>query len=88
MKHKTVFTDNRKAFFNYEIIETIEAGIELLGFEVKSVKAGSASLDGAYIIVRGGEAFIVKMRIPPFQQLNTPKEYDTLQNRKLILHKK
>lgn len=87
MKHKTVFTDNRKAFFNYEILETIEAGIELLGFEVKSVKAGSASLDGSYIIVRGGEAFIVKMRIPPFQQLNTPSEYDTLRNRKLILHK-
>ncbi|MBU3668521.1 MAG: SsrA-binding protein SmpB [Candidatus Taylorbacteria bacterium] len=88
MKHQTKYTDNRKAFFNYEILESIEAGIELLGFEAKSIKAGSASLDGSYIIVRGGEAFLVKCHIPPFQQGNTPKEYDPLRNRKLMLHKK
>ncbi len=88
MKHQTVYTDNRKAYFNFEILETIEAGIELLGFEVKAIKKGLSSLDGAYIIVRGGEAFLVKAKVSPFQQANTPKDYDPLQNRKLILHKK
>jgi SsrA-binding protein len=87
MKHQTKYTDNRKAFFNYEILETIEAGIELLGFEAKAVKAGRASLEGAYIIARGGEAFLVKTNIAPFQQGNTPKDYDPLRNRKLLLHK-
>lgn len=87
MKHQTKYTDNRKAFFNFEILETLEAGIELLGFEVKAIKNGRASLDGAYIIVRGREAFLMKSHITPFQQNNTPKEYDPLRNRKLILHK-
>jgi SsrA-binding protein len=87
MKHQTKYTDNRKAFFNFEILDTLEAGIELLGFEVKSVKGGQASLDGAYIIVRGGEAFLVKCHIPPFQSGNSPKDFDPLRNRKLILHK-
>ncbi len=87
MKHHTVYSNNKKAFFNFEILETLEAGIVLEGFEVKSIKQGTASLDGAYIIVRGGEAFILKAHVPPYQNLNTPKEYDSLRNRKLILHK-
>ncbi|MFH1455315.1 MAG: SsrA-binding protein, partial [bacterium] len=49
------FAKNRKAYFNYEIIEKITAGIELLGFEVKSIKAGRMSLDGSYAIIRGNE---------------------------------
>jgi SsrA-binding protein len=88
MKHQTKYTDNRKAFFHYEVLETLEAGIELSGFEAKAVKSGKASLDGAYIIVRGKEAFLVKCKISPFQPANTPKEYDSLQTRKLLLHKK
>jgi SsrA-binding protein len=82
------FIDHRKARFNYEILETMEAGIELFGFEVKSVKKGQGSLEGAFVIIRGGEAFIVNMNIPPFQVANTPKDYDPMHPRRLLLTKK
>lgn len=79
---------NKKANFNYEILEKYEAGIELLGFEVKSLKAGQGSLEGSYIKIRGGEAFVTGMNIPPYQANNTPKEYDPARSRKLLLTKK
>lgn len=79
---------NRKAYFNYEILEKMDAGIELLGFEVKSLKKGQGALDGSHITVRGNEAFIINMQIPPYQPANTPKDYDPLRNRRLLLTKK
>ena len=84
----TVFTDNRKAHFNYEILEKYEAGIELLGFEVKSIKASRATILGAFTIIRGGEVYIVGMQVPPYQVGNTPLGYDPLRVRKLLLNKK
>jgi SsrA-binding protein len=77
--------DNRKARFDYEILESIEAGIELLGFEVKSLKKGQGSLEGAHVIVRGAEAYVVGMLIPPYQEKNTPKDYEPRRNRRLLL---
>jgi len=82
------FAENRKAYFNYEILEKITAGIELLGFEVKAIKAGRMSLDGAYIVVRGNEAFLIGAGITSLQPKNTPKDYDERRNRKLLLTKK
>lgn len=79
---------NKKAYFNYEILEKIEAGIELLGFEVKSLKKGQGSLEGSHITMRGGEAFVINMQIPPYQPANTPKDYNPLRNRRLLLTKK
>ncbi len=79
---------NKKAYFNYEILETYAAGIELLGFEVKSLKSGQGSLEGAHVTVRGGEAYIIGMFIPPYQPNNTPKDYDPYRTRRLLLHKK
>lgn len=79
---------NKKAPFDYQILETIEAGIILKGYEVKSVKAGRAKLQGAHGIVRGEEVFIVGMHIPPYQAANTPPSYDPGQTRKLLLTKK
>ena len=79
---------NRKAGFNYEILETYVAGIELFGFEVKSLKKSQGSLEGAHVTVRGSEAYIVGMFIPPYQTNNTPKDYDPYRNRKLLLTKK
>jgi SsrA-binding protein len=79
---------NKKAHFNYEILEKIEAGIELLGFEVKSLKKGQGSLEGAHITIRGNEAFVIGMQIPPYQPANTPKDYEPTQNRRLLLTKK
>lgn len=79
---------NKKAYLNYEILEKYEAGIELLGFEVKSLKAGQGSLEGSYVKIRGGEAFVTGMNIPPYQLNNTPKDYDPIRTRKLLLTKK
>lgn len=84
----STFIDNRKAHFNYEVVEKFEAGIELLGFEVKSIRAGQANLAGAFCIARGGEVFIISMHITPYQAGNTPKDYDPDRNRKLLLNKK
>jgi len=84
------FAKNRKAYFNYEIIEKITAGIELLGFEVKSIKAGRMSLDGSYAIIRGNEAYLIGSSVKPLQPKNMPAgiNYDERRNRKLLLTKK
>ncbi len=82
------YTENRKARFDYEILEKYEAGIELLGMEVKSVRASRMSLEGAFVIVRGREVFLINSNIPPYQVNNTPKDYDSLRNKKLLLTKK
>jgi SsrA-binding protein len=82
------FAENRKAYFNYEILEKITAGIQLLGIEVKAVRAGRMTLDGAYAVVRGGEAFLIGSAIVSLQPKNTPKDYDERRNRKLLLTKK
>jgi len=79
---------NKKALFNYEILEKLEAGIKLLGFEVKSLKNGRGSLEGAFITIRNGEAFLMHAHVPPYQEANTPKEYDSYRERKLLLNKK
>jgi len=84
----TTLVDYKKARFNYEILETFEAGIELLGFEVKSLKKGQGSLEGAHVIVRGGEAYAVNVFVPPYQEKNTPKDYEPRRNRRLIMTKK
>jgi SsrA-binding protein len=76
---------NRKAGFNYEIGDKYAAGMELFGFEVKSLRKSQGSLEGAYVTVRGNEAFIIGMYIPAFQEKNAPKEYDSRRNRKLLL---
>ncbi len=80
--------DYSKARFDYEILESFEAGIELLGFEVKSLKLKRGSLEGSYAIVRGGEAFVQNMLVPPYQEKNTPKDYDPRRPRRLMLSKK
>ena len=82
------YAENRKARFDYEILEKYEAGIELLGPEVKSVRNGRMSLEGAFVIIRGGEAFLINSNIPPYQVKNAEKDYDPLKNRKLLLTKK
>ncbi len=81
-------SENRKAYFNYEILETFEAGIELKGFEVKAIKSGKASLVGAFALIRGEEAWITNMSVSPYQPKNTPPEYDPNRTRRLLLNKK
>jgi SsrA-binding protein len=84
----TNFIQNRKARFHYELGESFEAGIELFGFEVKSIKSGRGNFDGAYVIIRGKEAFLIGASIPAYQASNTPESYDPERNRRLLLSKK
>ncbi len=78
---------NKKARFNYEILESYEAGIELFGFEVKSVREGKGNLEGAHVTIRGGEAYLIGMTISPYQMANTPKDYEPMRNRRILLRK-
>jgi SsrA-binding protein len=78
----------KKIFLKYAPIEDFEAGIELLGQEVKSLRDKLGSLDGSHVVVRGGEAFIVGMTIPPYQAANAKKNYDPERARRLLLNKK
>ena len=80
--------DNRKARFDYEILETLTAGIELLGLEAKSLRSHAANLEGSYVTIRGGEAYLMQASIPPYQPSNTPADYDPMRVRKLLLTKK
>ncbi len=82
------YSNNKRAHFDYEILETLEAGLVLLGTEVKSIRAGRAKLDGGYVVVRGGEAFLVGASIPAWQVANASKEYDPERPRKLLLKEK
>jgi len=83
----TTFTENRKARFDFELLESFEAGIGLLGFEVKAVKSNKMSLEGSYIFPRKGELWLVGATIAPYQPKNTPKDYDQMRERKLLLKK-
>ncbi len=79
---------NKKAKFDYSILETIEAGIVLQGFEVKAVKSGKMNLTGSYARVKGNEVWLVNASIQPYQPGNTPKDYDPERTRHLLLTKK
>jgi len=78
----------KKAFLKFAPVETFSAGLELLGSEVKALRSKLGSLDGARVVVRGGEAYIIGMTIPPYQAANTAKTYDPERARRLLLTKK
>jgi SsrA-binding protein len=86
MSEKTIAT-NRRARFNYTILESLEAGIALKGAEVKSLRAGKASLNDSFARVDGSELFLHNMHIAPYEfgNINNP---DPLRPRKLLLHKR
>ncbi len=79
---------NRKAGFNFETLETYEAGIELLGTEVKALRAHKGSLEGSYVTILGSELYLLGAHIPAHQPGNETEEFDPYRSRKLILHKK
>ena len=83
----TVVTTNKKAYFDYEILETYEAGIELKGFEVKAIKSGKVSLTGSYVLIKNEEAWLVNAEVPPYQIKNIAENYDPKRNRRLLLNK-
>ena len=79
---------NKKATFNYEVLDKYEGGLSLLGYEVKSVKNKQANLEGSYVVIRGNELFLVNANIPPYQVNNTPESYDPMRPRKVLITKK
>jgi len=83
-----IFAENKKAYFNYQILEKFEAGIVLAGYEVKSIKSGRINLAGSYVIIKNEEAYLINASIPPYQPKNVPPEYDPSRQRKLLLKKK
>jgi len=82
-----IISKNRKAFHEYHIVDTYEAGLELIGAEVKSIRDGKVSLQEAYAEIRNGEAWIVGMRINPYP-LATHFEPDPVRDRRLLLNKR
>ena len=82
-----IVAQNKKAFHDYFILDTYEAGIELKGTEIKSVRKGSANLKDSYIRIKNNEAFIENIHIAPYEQGNI-FNHEPLRTRKLLLHKK
>ncbi|MEK7124550.1 MAG: SsrA-binding protein SmpB [Patescibacteria group bacterium] len=83
-----IYAENRKAGFDYEILEKYEAGLVLIGQEVKSIKNGRMNLTGSYVVFRGAEPYLVGAKVPPWQAKNAPQDYNPEQSRKLLLNKK
>jgi len=85
--------ENKKAYFAYEILEKFEAGISLIGQEVKSIKSGRINLKGSYVVLKEStkgktpEVLLVGATIPPYQPKNSPPDYDPQRSRKLLLKK-
>jgi SsrA-binding protein len=79
--------ENRRARFDYEIAKTFEAGIELVGPEVKSAKSGHFQIAGSRALIRGNEAWLVNSHIPPYQPKNMHEGYEPDRTRRLLLTK-
>ena len=82
-----VVSTNRKAYHDYFIEETYEAGITLLGTEVKSLREGKANLKDSYALIKGNEIFLLNCHISPYSHGNI-QNHDPLRTRKLLLHRK
>ncbi len=82
------YATNPKAGFDYEILETIEAGLVLKGYEVRSIRTGKISIKGAYVRILNNQAYIIGAVIAPYQPKNMPVGYNEQADRKLLLTKK
>ncbi len=82
-----ILAENRKAKFDYEILEKFEAGMILIGQEVKSIKSGRMSLKGSYVTLKREEPYLIGANVPPYQPKNAPPDYEPEKPRKLLLNK-
>jgi len=82
-----VLAENRRSSYDYELLETYEAGLVLFGFEVKAIKTGRVSLAGSFVTAKNRELYLTNALIPPYQPANTPDDYDQSRPRKLLLKK-
>ena len=86
MEATKLIANNKKAYHEYFIEEKVEAGLELFGTEVKSLRLGHCSIKEAYVDIKKGEAFVVQMHIPPYEKGNIFNR-DPVRKRKLLMHK-
>jgi len=86
-KPSALIAQNRKARHDYFIEEKFEAGLALLGWEVKSLRAGRAQLKEGYVVIQGGEAFLVGAHFSPLPQASTHVDTNPSRTRKLLLHR-
>ena len=77
--------ENKRARFDYDILETFEAGLELLGTEVQSIKHGRMNLSSTYVLLRNGQPMLFNADIPPYQPKNAPGDYNPTRTRRLLL---
>lgn len=84
----TTYSLNKKAKFDYEVLETFEAGLMLTGQEVKSIRAGSVSLKGAFVTIHGNDAYLINTHIPKYKYAGKMPDYEPERSRKLLLKKK
>jgi SsrA-binding protein len=85
---KKIFSSNRKAYYNYEILEKLDVGIVLSGYEVKSVRRSNISLVDSIVRFSNGEAFVENIFIAPYEQISSHiLNYDAKRKRKLLMHK-
>lgn len=82
-----VLIKNKKAFYNYHILDKMEGGLVLIGQEVKALKEGKGSLFGSFVSIKNGEVYLVNCNITPYQPKNLPKGYNTQRDRKILLKK-
>ena len=83
-----IVAKNKRAFFDYKILENFEAGLMLLGHEVKSIKAGHISLKGSYVSFRGEELYLIGAHVTKYKQAGTMLDYNATRERKILLKKK
>jgi SsrA-binding protein len=85
-KAQRIVADNRKAFFDYHVLETVEAGIALLGTEVKAIREGRVNLRDSYARLENGEIWLLNVHISPYSHTGYA-HHDERRQRKLLLHK-
>lgn len=87
-KPDNVIARNKRASFDYQLLETFEAGVALEGWEVKSLRAGKAQLTDSYVLMKNGEAWLLGAQITPLGTVSTHFVSDPSRTRKLLLHRK
>jgi SsrA-binding protein len=83
-----IVTDNRQARYLYEILETYEAGVQLTGTEIKSIRAGRVNLKDGYALIRNGEAWLINVHISPYEASGSYFNHEPRRTRKLLLNRK
>jgi len=83
-----ILSENRKAAYDYNILEKFEAGLVLFGQEVKSIKTGHINLASSYVVIRDSEPYLLGVKVPPYQPNNAGADYNETRERKLLLNKK